>query len=803
MIKIKVEKMYGLNKKKGFEFNSEKKHNFVYAINASGKSSIAMAITHLIDKTKYEKRLDIDNDNFLVKLKFDDIDVTYNPSIDVKDLTDINRRVFVFNKRFIINSLSNPVEGSGITPEIGIRVAEKNAKILENEKIVEENSKQLKKKITDNKLPTTQGNLYEKSLFKFIYGKTINGKIDVLKNLFRKNGVKIQELKKDDFYNENIGIFNSFSSYLSELNKEIIEKLLQSSEKLKYKIDNKEARNFYNEVIKYLDTKDGEINCPLCLSNVINVSQVKDEINIALREMEDNKTMQKILDCFKKSQKLDSLFSNLIEEIYTKLVEYNYPEDEIKSFNEKLKTFLDNYDFNIISYCNLVINTKDISTIEDNCKIIEEIKEVNKHILNSDFIKTFDNMLKYVFKDDEIRAESNLIDDVISIQLYFDGIEKKGKSIPEFYEIISESQRTKLSLAFFLALIIYKNENNKILCIFDDPIDSYDSMSKYNITRILFEFITKKSEFESYSYDCYDIFLSHSIDFFRLFKSNLLSDDIKNTNFYTYSSKVRNIDSNDYFLVEGDYIILSEFLKNNNKIEEYLSIMPILRELTKISSINFQTNDNKLSVGDVEIKEIHDFITQKVIHGFDVDLKLKDLYDELEQVIKNNIPANPLGFGITTNDNVFDAIEKIIDGNRMSILHASLSFREEIVLKNLLALYIRSFYDSVLANLLKLLVPSYSALSIEEINQKVHTCGGKILKLKNSRACIGKTKKICQKISANLAMLNDFEHISGIYLTPLIDVELSDLYALYDEIRDKKSILGSIITKSSDELLSV
>ena len=42
-------------------------------------------------------------------------------------------------------------------------------------------------------------------------------------------------------------------------------------------------------------------------------------------------------------------------------------------------------------------------------------------------------------------------------------------------------------------------------------------------------------------------------------------------------------------------------------------------------------------------------------------------------------------------------------------------------------------------------------------------------------------------------MLNDFGHSAGIYMTPLIDVEINDLYKIYKDINKDDSIYAPIV----------
>lgn len=795
-MKLEVKNMYGLNGKEMFALNSNYKHNFIYGINASGKSSIANSVMHMLNKKEYEKRFPYDSDDYLVKLEFDNITAEYSQNVNIETQEDISRRVFVFNKNFIKNSLSiSSIEGQGITPEIGIRVSEKNALIEKNNKIIETNVRSIKKELSNMHLPTTQKALYDGSLFKAIYGKdTILQKKSWI-SIANLQGDTITDLVSEDFKNENIELFKLVHRTIDELNEEIMEKLLEKAQEGKYKIENKETMGFYEQAVKYFNTKEGRINCPICLSNEIDVEQVKTELIEVLKEIENNAAMKKIKKCYKALIKFDSFFSKLAINICEKIMSFIFPLKLIDEFNEKLNKLLQNYDYNIVAYSKLQINLKELEEVNNNEKTIERIEKENEEISNSNFIVEFDKMLNYIFSDNEIRAKAKLLNKTVTIQLIIMGKEKEGKSIEEFFDIISESQKTKLSLAFFFSLIIYKNQGNNILCIFDDPIDSYDSISKYKISRILYEFIEKKSIFEDYKYDCYSIFLSHSVEYFRLFINNFRKSVREKNGYYIFSKKLSEIIYDDIFMIEGDYNILDKLINKDKskkkKIEEFLSVLPILRELTNYSYKILNINTNDLVIGSYNIEDTSKYISNNIIHGFDCNITLAQLLTELRKIIIIDLEPNDF----SDSDKVFKIINDIILNWAYRVNSNDLSFREEIVLKNILALYIRAFYDTVLVKIIKNYVNKYSGKTIEEIKSDSHlwTINNKISTIYADKSISQYYKDICVKISINLTMLNDFGHSAGIYMTPLIDVDINDLYRIYKEISNDNSIYAPII----------
>ncbi len=798
-MKLEVKNMYGLNGKETFLLESEYKHNFIYGINAAGKSSVANAVLNIINKSKYEKRFPYDSDDYLVKVEFDNLISEYNQNTSLETLSDVSKKIFVFNKNFIKNSLSiNSVEGQGITPEIGIRVAEKNALIEKNAKITDTLAKKTKKILGNSQIPTTQKELYSNSHFKAVYGKDVNAQKEALISIASLKGDIIDDLTDKDFKNENIELFNLFQQSICELNAEIIDKISEKVKEKNYKIEDKETLVLYEQTIKYLNSKRGKINCPICLSSEIDVEQVKNEIAETLQEIENNIVMKNVKEYYEKLTSIDSLFAGLAADIYEQITKFSYPDELIKGYDEKLQMLIKNYDYNIIKYSKLDIDQKELAEISINEKEISKIEKENERISNSDFILEFDKMLDCIFSDDEIRAQAKLEDKSLTIQLVFKGKEKEGKSIGEFFDIISESQKTKLSLAFFFSLIVYKNYNSNILCVFDDPIDSYDSISKYKISRILYEFIEKKNMFEGYGYNCYSIFLSHSVEYFRLFISNFRKSQRSRNGYYIFSKKLSEISCDDLFMIEGDYNILSRLIHEekgkNKQIDEFISILPILRELTNSSYKVLNTDTNLLTVDTYKIEDISKYISNNIIHGFDCNVTLNDLLNELQKVIVLNLEQH----NFSGNDKIFEIIESIITQNKTIAINGELAFRKEIVLKNIIALYIRAFFDSILAKIIKNHVSKYSGKTLEEIknDSQLWTINNKISVIYADATTRQNYKDICTKISVDLTMLNDFGHSAGIYMTPLIDVDIKELYNIYDEIKDTNSIYAPIIQLS-------
>lgn len=794
LFEVKIENMYGLNNTAKFEISSKAQHNFIYGINASGKSSVANSITHIINNVEYKRRMNFDKENFELAIKFDGIDISYNENKKINDVnvSGIEKKIFVFNKFYAKNNLDMGTNTGGF-PEVGIRVKERNEYIGNKNDKLEEFKKELDKKIKNNDMPSKQGDYYDSSQLKN-YTKTGKDKLFAFEEalLELNKSVKAVDSKvkfsHQDFFNENIKLYIDFLKMTDFITKDLLNSLKEKRKTNKYSINDVNDKNFYISVLEYL-SKDKKMKiCPVCLKDA-DIGLICDDIKSSLSEILNNNYIQTMDSIYKKMGNINSDISNLIVSIFQKLLITEYDIDDANNLRNMVTTLCDNYDYLFLKEIDMEITTTYNEIILINTEI-ETINKANAELKDDTFIKKFDEMLEYLFKDDDIRAESQLKNNDIIIQLRFYNNQKEGMPIQQFYtDILSESQKTKLSLAFFLAVVTYKNIIGKILCIFDDPLDSYDSISKYELSRVIHEFITKKSIFENYNYICYDLVLSHSVDYFRLFYYNFRKMKIKENNYYLLSKAgLSPIDSEKLFIIEGDYNILNNlFYKNNSSIniKEMIAMIPIIRELATYSSDNFKTRHADLQLNGLLLAELGKKLSENIIHGlFRNNITLQDLIDLLHSYIHFNLEPHIYN----QNEKLHVVIKQIIESER-NVNH---DFYDEIVLKNIVALYVRAGYDSIVVKIIK------DDIHPTKTEEEIHRMNGFEISSKigiifghkdanDNRVVLNTHRNLINKISSNNTMFNEFGHSANIFLTPLIDVQLKRLFDIYDDFMSSSS----------------
>lgn len=798
-IEITLKKIYGLNKiKSDFTFKSDAKHNFIYGINAIGKTSVSKGLELLTSNRQYKKLIDSDSDEYLIDFNFDNLsekmsnDVQYNRSSN-----DLSKRLFIFNKKYLNQHISL-VNAENSNIQIGIRVAERERYINDIDRILENVQKDMFEKIKNANLKSTKDGFTENSniikLKSSLKNKSKERKMKqdafefLIDNAPNFEEIFVDNLKSGDFNGNNLKTLNSIKGVLNEIIAKV-EKIVNSQlNNNSYKINSIEDKEFYDFVIRYLKDNSNLNKCPICKNSNFNKEKIIEHINQALTKILEQEIISKFDKCYSDLEKVEnSSLIDRIKKIYNKLLKKEIDVEEIKNIILTIDNFNKNYDYYLLKFINYNFNLLPKNEYYDKKQLIKEINEQNNAYSENDlFIDKLNEMLSYIFEDDELKAEKFEYDDsgnkYYGIQLIIDGVMKKGISIEDFWsEILSESQKTKISLSFMFSVIIFNNYNGKILCIFDDPIDSYDSINKHKMSRIIYEFISKKGIFDSYDYDCYDIIFSHSIEYLRLFKENLNQSDNDNVLYWVMSAKdVRKIKKDHLFILRGDFNILNSMIsstRSNNvpfEVNKFISLIPIMRELSSISRKTFDNGNNQLNINNNIIVDLDHFLSENVVHGFSKNIKIKDLVSFITNYIDVNVDNS------FDNEKVFDYIKDFLDDNISNL--ENMDFYEQIFFKNIMSIYIRAKYDYELATAIKNCIPKYNNKSLDEIHNDFREISKKVAVLYKDVNVRNQNIDLLKMVSKSKPMLNDFSHSANIFLTPLIDVTLKGLKEIYDNL---------------------
>lgn len=799
MIDIKISKMYGFNKTNNIiEFNSEKRTNFVYGINAIGKSSFSKAINLFITNDEYKPILKNDSEDFLLNFKFDDL----NGNIKPKELININKpdefvkRVFVFSKDYLNKNVSNINLENGVT--IGFDIVSRDKKILDTNEFMETQKDIIVEKAKTKKVSLNSTDLLSTCNIKKLKstskdkGKERNERIEAVNSLYDINCDDISivdKLKRDDFLEKNINSLKEIKKINIGL-KDKIEKIITLFKgNKKYNITTIEDKEFYEMVVKYLKTKSVE-ECPICQKGDFNTKEIIENIEKDIMEIVKNEIIENYSINISKIIEKDSYFYESYSNLYMQMISGNIDISNVNNLDQELDKFIENYDYILLKYIGYEFQSTEYTQFQQDLLSIDEINRKNSELGESDkFIEIFDKLLKHVFDDISFEAKKyeyqNIGYKYYGIQLVINGEMKEGISVEDFFErVLSESQKTRISMAYMLASVLFYDYNGKILCIFDDPIDSYDSVNKYKMVRLIYEFINKKSIFSNYQYECNSIILSHSSDYFRLF-NEYFSDVIDEVQYFVMNKDaIDRIDSDKLYILRGDYNILESISKEENlSIIKFISVLPIARELSDIvSKILDNNNANKFVVynnnHNNKVRELDNYISKNLIHGFNENVQIMELYNNVSNYIDFNIET------VNNNIGVYDFIENYIDNERNKF--SSMNFYELTFVKNIVSMYIRGKMDFKFVNIIKNeFYITDNNWNFDKINKKFPTLKNKISKVYKNEVIRENYKELLYIGNWLNPLFNDFAHSANIFLSPLIDVQIDDLLDYYDKVNEK------------------
>lgn len=777
-MKISIENMYGINKiKNGIEFSTTKKNNIIYGYNAVGKTSFAKSLIHLVTNRQYERILEEDSKNPSIRLKFADINIIYDNEHKLDKKYD--DRIFIFDKDYAKKNLRVD-ENTGGYPELGIRINERENLKDEIHKISLNVQKEIKNRLKKNFKSYAKSNFLDGALVGNISSTDITKVEDYIIKMNKKENLNIGNYVASDIMKESIDAYIKFEELAKEIKKETIKKIKDNIIKNEYKIHSIESKKFYESVLNYLENNILN-NCPVCLKNEFNEAEIKEKIKYTLDNIVDENFKNKVTTISKKIEDTNTPLSNEIKHEIDSILSSTIELEDLKECIKKIENLKNNYDEILYAFIDINLDAEKQKILEDK-NIIDEINKQNEKIATPTFIKQFDKMLQYIFKDNELKAtvKKNKESNDCSIKLIFEKMENEDASIEKFYnEILSESQKTKMSLAFFFAIVLTNKTNKDILCVFDDPFDSYDSINKYELATIIYNFIEKKENFEKEEYYCNSIILTHSIDYLRLLKARLKLEN--NTSYFILTKNgIDILESQKIFIFDGDYEILKKMLlKDNVTINEILSIMVILRTLADYSSKCFKSEKNKLNVNNNMINKLFSYLSEKIIHGlFRNNLKVKDLVIELSKYTKKQ---KIVDYEKIENNLLKNQYKMIIE--EANLEQKKLKFYDLLIIKNIISIYIRAGFDEILTRIIQ-----FEGIDGELINKKKEKPVeiGEKLGIINKKIKKEEYNKIISLIKSNLTLLNDFGHSSNLFLTPMVDVPIEKLYDLLEQFKNIK-----------------
>lgn len=454
---------------------SKKCINVVYASNGVGKSSTAQII-----QSKYDndvKTLNLFNPNLI-------------SSIDVNqdDYGIVNS--FRYDRAFAIDSVSL-YEGKLI-------IAPNTAKELG---AISEATKQLKNGLVNSYKKTNifkdkilikydtflKGTKLEKFCLKSLNKNHADILYEQLKNILEEN-IECGELEVNELIEYGLIFDINLLKELEQFNDEISNEVSNEFPE----INNKDYE-FYRSLLNYMSNNEDLINkiCLMCGKTVLDeeivttrIKIIKNIIDNYLNTKNGNKLLTLIDEFTKHSFTSKSLIS--AQKLARKITSKNISEMVVKILDIFAKFDIESIRIN---YENCILKKimknnnifSDVSLIKNNEVKVDNLSKKNKSKISDTVKNKFMTSLKNLgFKYCDNTTIS--IDDATNSLV----LKIRNLSVEELYNnILSESEKTLLSLSLFLA--ISNGESNTMLLI-DDPIDSHDEKTKWFITNQIIEF---------------------------------------------------------------------------------------------------------------------------------------------------------------------------------------------------------------------------------------------------------------------------------------------------------------------------
>lgn len=539
--------------------------NLVYASNGVGKSS-----TSLILHANYNS--DVDVVNYFDNSKKSKVEVL----VDDYTIT----KSFRYDKSFAINSVSLYEGNLIISPQNAVEMSNlENNRVSAVESIINEYKKT---QIFGSRLLIENSTIFKKTpLEKFALKSPTKTHAEGYYNILKE----VQNMQPDCFSLSlkelidiggliDIKFVTKIKSLLTDVNTKILDEFPE--------IDRNDFA-FYQTVYEYMLGNEALIDkvCLMCGETILSLNLIKkrlDKIKNIIKDFTDKEKSNEFLD-------LVNIF-NLTKFVSSEMKLAQTISQKINRDNllEKLsaldKIFV-KYDINMIKSkwinCILIkiLKSKTINDIVSKVKDIETklntLYQKNKSTINENvknrFVSYLENLGFKYFKDTIVKINNKT--NSLTLQI-------KGKTVNNLYqEILSESEKTLLSLSLFFAIA---NESEHTLIIIDDPVDSHDDKTKWFIINQILEFYKQSSVLL--------LIFTHDLSFSMTIKR---VSKIEQNSFILTSSGLKKVSKPSmHFMEIYDFIFEVEKIISNmsNNAKYYLPLAFLMRYLSK--------NQNKL-----------------------------------------------------------------------------------------------------------------------------------------------------------------------------------------------------------------
>lgn len=797
---INISNCYGIQGRNHIEnlqfgFDDKKKNNAIFGINMCGKTSFVKVIKKLINNENIENVF-LNDENPEVDIKIDGELFSFkNNKWDKK----CEKQIFVCDKDFLHSSISiiqeKAVLGLNIEELEGIR-KEKTESFINSDEI----KKMMKEKFSLNKQGDCTGFLKSLSFTEFFgqKGKHFNLILDFYDKY--EKGKETQLLNDAEYY----GAIDLLKQ--GKVDFAVIENYFQNIKKItdteikKYEINTTIDKNFYKEVIRYIETKN-PIDCPVCLRKFEEdntakiilekiekaIDEYNNDANKALLVIELEKLSKGNHDAQHELYMLieDSLKGKRLEEFY---IRWPILKNNLEQIYETFPLFVGRelklkYGSRIEKYriC-----------LEKEKQILEKMKSVEGSKLLQNF-NELNNAFPHILSK-EIQAELDPNENFLKIEM------KNANNISiDIYQerISSEGEKSILSLLYFFAYVKTISDNNQpIILIFDDPVDSNDNYNKHSIIDFIMQNINvEKAEITS-------LFFTHSSDVMRSLKMNYNWL----TKFYLMTNESEKmifaIDDSNLSVFDGPFPFFKKNYKKkgNNIYLDMVSLLPLLRDVidhARILKINNESENADTKKDDREnenyYKKLYNKLSANFLHYNPIENEENSTLTDLFNIYKQNL----LEFPYVEQDfkaderNAKKTVRNYIKDRKKLKKPYPENLIETIKFKNILGLYIRNkieeiIYKGTISKLKKAKHEKFKKGFIKEktVSNKINFIRKSYFK-EMSPDDQQELNTLFRSLNKYKIIGNDFYHQINSYITPMLETKTDYLIEISEELDEK------------------
>jgi hypothetical protein len=762
--------------------------HLVYGVNRTGKTSFTKVMKKLQKKEIIQNLFEHDLDPS-VNINLFGYDFIYKEG-EWQSHTDISSRLLICDKHFVSSNID--VVNRTVELGFGIKRLNETSATMNESKVLDTDINQAIKQLSGVNRQSDVNGVFQQMGGKDLFGR--GGKaFSALYNQYLANvglagiDVDLMERYKPLLNYPRVPVENILK-HMDTLCKTV------SSVLHRYNILSPEDFSFYSMAKDYISSKEPS-RCPLCLKafDVDELQKIIVEVEEALHayaQDEAKKDVHAVYDSLQQMSGervqcmltyLDRLMSgdidqDMIDDLYKCINDFKYFYSHCKQF--VYGTLINQYRTELDMYTS-------------NKKEYEKALAESRKFPAKQWMPKFQELLLDSSLDFPDYAKPVLNEDKNAIELEITGSVSPIKFETYHQTHASEGEKSVLSLLFFFSIVYAQSESNNqdMLMIFDDPVDSHDNYNKKLIVHFLHKQLQKLS--------VPAIILSHSCDFIR---DNLLGYG-GNVELHLMSNEAENlivpIEKKHHCLFQGvvpffKSAVTGKHTSETNSVFTAIAMLPILREILDDSRI---LSDDMIDKS--ELDELYRLLSNGALH-YSLDDSLAITTSQLIEIYRSTIP----GFRHTKKgeetlktmpgETVYQFVERRSKRDEYGVPNLT----ENIKYKNICAMRLRYLIEEVLFDFGTSFLSEKQRGSFEDDYKSRYRVQDKIKLVQKYIGKYGKHKSEIEQVWSTIketiykykAVANDFHHMINAYITPMIELSVAKIRYMIADVERLKSL---------------